>query len=629
MTIDRNRLKGTWQDFVPVGAVLIVGTLLAIASFLAVRNYYASSEQQQFRRDATYYSTRFKDDVERHVTSLAAIRAFVSASRQVTRWEFSAFAHQIRPQNSGFKAVLWVPVVQKHDRAQYEKTLQEDGLYGLKIRQVTAQGKFVHAGAQPLYLPVSYVEPFEGNGSLVGLDLSANTLFAALFQTAGKTGQIAASAPVSRALITGLSGPVVLIAFPLRSEGEPRAVSAGAPPQGYALGILELDKIIADAIGTAPIQAAIAYSADAKSPAAMFAANGRGSPLAVDRWLGDAAFHQAVPFDIAGNHYLLALRSPAQGGLVTSLLVPLGACLLVVALTSLLMQTMLSTTLRKRMVENAVILRTAELNAANRTLLDEVEQRRQAEAALRVARDKAETANNAKSAFLATMSHELRTPLNAIIGFSGILASNTETLDPRSADYIGEIHTSGKRLLDLINDILEITQMDHEGALKGDEHIFLPDCIGAAIAKSQDAAAASGITLKSVVPDGLPFVCGDTKRLQKSVMHLLSNAIKFTPRGGAAEIAVQHGTGGTLTVQVSDNGVGMPPGADKKILELFSQFDNRRTRHHEGAGLGLAYVSRVAHLHEAELEISSTLGQGTCVRLTFPAHRIALKREVA
>jgi signal transduction histidine kinase len=627
MASDRRRIKGTWQDFVPVGVVLIAGTMLAIASFLAVRSYYTSLDQQQFRRDATYYSTRFKDDVERHVTSLAAIRAFVSSSRRVTRWEFSAFAHQILPQNSGFKAVLWVPTVARHDRAQYEKTLQEDGLYGLRIRQVTAQGKFITAGAQTLYLPVSYVEPFEGNGNLVGLDLSANRLFADLFHTAEKTGQIAASPPVSRVLIASLRGPAVLIAFALRPASQPQAASTESPPQGYALGMLELDKIIAEAIGnpTAPIQAAIAIRAGSQTN--LVAANGRSAPLGIDRWFGDAAFHQAVPFDIAGNHYVLALRSPAQSGLVTSLFVPLGACLLVAALTAMLMQSLLSTILRRRLVENAVIRRTAELHAANRTLRDEVEQRRLAEAALRVARDKAEAANHAKSAFLATMSHELRTPLNAIIGFSGFLASNG--MDEHAADYIGEIHTSGERLLGLINDILDITQMDHEDVLKGDDLIFLPDCMGAAIAKSQAVAAASGITLKNAVPDGLPLLSGDTKRLQKAALHLLSNAIKFTPRGGGVEIAVHHSAGGTLTVQVSDNRMGMPPGAEKRILELFSQFDDRMARHHEGVGLGLAYVSRVAHLHEAKLEIASTQGKGTCVRLIFPAHRIARKQEVA
>ncbi len=98
---------GGWRDFLPLGTVLIAGLVIAISVFGAVRGYYQTLDRQQFRRNATNYGTSFRDDVTRHVTSLAAIRAFVSASREVTRWEFSTYAHQILPQNLGFKAVLW------------------------------------------------------------------------------------------------------------------------------------------------------------------------------------------------------------------------------------------------------------------------------------------------------------------------------------------------------------------------------------------------------------------------------------------------------------------------------------------------------------------------------------------
>ena len=126
-------ISGTWRDFLPLSAVFAIGLALAISTFVAVRGHYQSLDQQQFRRNATYYSTSFKDDVARHVTSLAAIRAFVSASKSVTRWEFSNYAAQILPQNLGFRAVLWVPSVSLQARQSYEAGLQDDGLYGLGI----------------------------------------------------------------------------------------------------------------------------------------------------------------------------------------------------------------------------------------------------------------------------------------------------------------------------------------------------------------------------------------------------------------------------------------------------------------------------------------------------------------
>ena len=105
--INRQRLT----EFLPVTALAVAGLVLSVSVFLVLRGYYLSSDRQQFQRDAAYYSGAFKNDVEQHVASLAAIHAFVSASHDVNRWEFSAFAHQILPRNSGFKAVLWLPQV--------------------------------------------------------------------------------------------------------------------------------------------------------------------------------------------------------------------------------------------------------------------------------------------------------------------------------------------------------------------------------------------------------------------------------------------------------------------------------------------------------------------------------------
>ena len=141
----RKQGRQDWREFAPPIAVVVAGLLLAVAAFFFLRGYYANIERQQFRRNATFFATSFKGDIARHVTSLAAIRAFVTASR-VTRWEFSTYAHQILPLNKGLRAVLWVPRVGKADRAAYEAALQQDGLYGLKIRELTARDEIVAVG---------------------------------------------------------------------------------------------------------------------------------------------------------------------------------------------------------------------------------------------------------------------------------------------------------------------------------------------------------------------------------------------------------------------------------------------------------------------------------------------------
>jgi signal transduction histidine kinase len=298
------------------------------------------------------------------------------------------------------------------------------------------------------------------------------------------------------------------------------------------------------------------------------------------------------------------------------------------ALSALLAQNMLATILRKQLVERAVVARTSELVTANSSLREEIEQRRQAEAELRLARDRAESASRAKTSFLATMSHELRTPLNAIIGFSSILAQAPET--PRQAEYSGEILRSGKRLLDLINDILDITHMESDGAAAaGDDAIYLDDCVESVMQDLQTVADTAGVMLKASIPPGLPALHGEVKRLTRALWHLVSNAIKFTPQGGAAVVTASTFADESLIVDVIDTGVGTAPEAQQKIREAFSQQEGYLSRRFEGVGLGLTYVRKVVELHGARLDIVSEVNKGTRVRIIFPRHRLSQSREVA
>ena len=223
--------KNSKSDFLPVIAVLVAGIALSVFVVFAVRDYYHNLGRQQFQRNASYYSTTFKNSVERHVTSLAAIHAFVSASHDVTRWEFTAFAHQILPQNSGFKAVIWLPQTAQAARKGFEARMQNDGLYGLKLRELTPSGELITAATRPNYLPVSYVQPFEGNGSLIGVDLASNPIYAPLFETALRTGQAAVSPPLAHALVDGARQPIVLVAFPLIRGAKTRGKGMQAAPK--------------------------------------------------------------------------------------------------------------------------------------------------------------------------------------------------------------------------------------------------------------------------------------------------------------------------------------------------------------------------------------------------------------
>lgn len=635
-------------DFLPIAAVVTIGLAAAVIVFVMTQGYYLAADRDEFQRNAADYGAAFKTGIERHVNSLAAIHAFVSSSHDVNRWEFSNFAHQILPQNSGFKAVLWLPHVAGKERKSFEAALQGDGLYGLRLRELAADGALVTAGDRDRYIPVAYAEPFDAG--LIGVDLAKDPIYAPLFQRARASGKVVASAPLPRALVDGARAPLMLVVFPLgRGTALQKAAmqkiaaqktfatkngarNTGAPPEleGYALGVLQLAKVAEGVVGAhAPVDAAIATGSGAALKVYPTGAPGELPAPAMDLsgWFGGAEFHQIRPFAVAGTPFYLAIRSNKTGSALTRLYVPAGASLLVLALTALLAQTMLSITLRKRQVERAVIARTVELSKTNRTLGAEIEQRREAEAALRVAKDKAETANRAKSAFLSTMSHELRTPLNAVIGFSSMLMDQPDASREKTHDYLSEINGSGARLLDLINDILEITQMDTE-TRKADELIFLPELAEAVIEKLRPLAERAGVTLHNAVTDDVPELRGDSRRLQKALMNLASNAVKFTPKGGEAILSATVAADG-LTIEVRDNGMGMLPGEAAKVVDLFSQADNSLSRRHDGVGLGLTFVRRVADLHDARLQISSVPGQGTTIRMTVPPARIVPAREVA
>jgi signal transduction histidine kinase len=638
-------------DFLPIIAVVVIGVAAAVIVFSLARGYYLAADRDAFQRNAADYGAAFKTGIERHVNSLAAIHAFVSSSHDVNRWEFSNFAHQILPQNSGFKAVLWLPHVAGKQRKAFEAALQDDGLFGLRLRELAADGSLVPAGERDRYIPVAYVEPFDASGGLIGVDLAQDPIYAPLFQRARASGKVVSSPPLRRALVDGARAPLMLVVFPLGRDTAlqkaaristqalpvPKGMkkgtqSSGAPPdlEGYALGVLQLTRVVEGVVGAhAPVDAAIATGSG--TALNVYPSSAPGEPaapmMALTRWLGDAEFHQIRPFAVAGTPFYLAIRSNGTGSVLTRLYVPAGAALLVLALAALLAQTMFAITMRKRQVERAVVARTIELSRTNRALAAEIEQRCEAEGALRIAKDKAEAANRAKSAFLSTMSHELRTPLNAVIGFSSMLIEQPNAPHERTQDYLSEINTSGAKLLDLINDILEITQMDTE-TRKIDELVYLPDIADAVIGKMRPQAALAGVALHNAVADSVPPLRGDSKRLQKALMNLVSNAVKFTPNGGEAILSATMEPDG-LAIEVRDNGMGMLPGEAAKVVDLFSQGDNTLSRRHDGVGLGLTFVRRVADLHDARLQISSVPGQGTVIRMIVPSARIVPVREVA
>jgi len=254
------------------------------------------------------------------------------------------------------------------------------------------------------------------------------------------------------------------------------------------------------------------------------------------------------------------------------------------------------------------------------TVVD-ITERRRAEAELRDAKATAEAASAAKSAFLAVMSHELRTPLNAIIGFAEIIAGRLfGPNDARYFEYADDIRASGKHLLELINDILDLSKIV-AGRLELFETEIAVEPLYASLAKmfaagADKAAVSFGIELA----EPTLAVRADSMRLQQVLMNLLSNAIKFTPPGGQVRLFARR-LPDAICLGVSDTGVGMTQDDARLAVEPFTQIDSQLARRHEGTGLGLAICKELASLHGGTLAIDSEKGKGTTVTLRLPLAR--------
>jgi two-component system cell cycle sensor histidine kinase PleC len=240
------------------------------------------------------------------------------------------------------------------------------------------------------------------------------------------------------------------------------------------------------------------------------------------------------------------------------------------------------------------------------------------------ARRAAEGAAAARSRFLATMSHELRTPLNAIIGFSDLLLMQIHQGAPitKLPDYLADIGSSGKHLLQVINDILDYSKLE-TGAMSLDESVFsLQSLLATSIRIARGQSEAKGVALELAPCKTDINYCGDERKLRQVLLNLLSNAIKFTPAGGRIELSQQSDLAGAPIVTVADNGRGIAEKDLERVFEPFVQADGEFDRASGGTGLGLPLSRLLVELHGGALSLESVLGRGTTAIMSLPRERI-------
>jgi signal transduction histidine kinase len=574
--------------------VLVLG--LAISLALAAVTYNMMQRKHAIQDATTRQSLTagLQTYLDREIDTLQALKGLFESSEHVTAEEFQRFAMQddhVRSR-AWWIRTAWAPRVQAAN--QTTGPVPQDSI------ALMMSGGF----------PMTYIEPGETNSELRSFDITGNAAGLAAMRQAAATGAAALSAPIRSALL-GQDAAVTFAfvpVFPSRS-GPDQAVLAG-----FIVGLFAYEGLIEEFL-------------DRSAPAGGVALRVREGTTVIFAHGDVGTGAEALPLKVGDRTWRIEVVS-VDAALQSTIWIPALVLLFGLALTTLLYLHLVRIDGEYGRISAEVRAATEELAAANRELGERSAALQSLADDLRRTSNEAQIANAAKTMFLANMSHELRTPLNAMIGFSDIISQQMFGSDvTRYADYARDINSSGKHLLSIIEDLLDMSRIELGRLQLHETQAAMSEIVEDTVRLLRFRASEHDIRIVTENLASLPNLRLDARAMRQAFINLITNSVKFSNSGTTITIAGSRAANGDVTVAVADQGRGIDEAQLPYIFDAFWQGDAHRRRSKEGIGLGLAITRRLIDAHGGSITAQSSRHSGTTMIIRLPASRVIPEQD--